>query len=81
MSDDDVAELKQKIANLERWLEAERQRREATEERLRDARDELRQQLAEMSDMQKVNGQLRGKIARLESEAKRRPRPVKKPRR
>ncbi len=41
---------------------------QAVEERLREARDELRQQQAEMAEMQRVNGQLRGRIAQLESE-------------
>jgi len=61
-----IDNLTKKVADLEEWLSAERERREAVDDRLRDARDELRRQSAEMADMQKVNGQLRGRIAELE---------------
>jgi septal ring factor EnvC (AmiA/AmiB activator) len=66
----EVPALRRKIAELEEWLAAERERREAVDERLRDARDELRRQQAEMAEMQKVNGQLRGKISQLDTESK-----------
>jgi septal ring factor EnvC (AmiA/AmiB activator) len=67
MDDPEFNRLHQKIAELEEWLAAERGRREAVDEHLRDARDELRCQQAEVAEMQKVNGELRGRIARLES--------------
>ncbi|HEX4000831.1 MAG TPA: hypothetical protein VHX65_19950 [Pirellulales bacterium] len=65
-----IVALIQKVAELEEWLSAERARREAVDDRLRDARDELRRQSAEMAEMQKGNGHLRGRIAELESRAK-----------
>jgi hypothetical protein len=76
----EIDRLKRSLADESERLSAERGRREAVEERLREARDEIRQQLTEMTEMQKVNGQLRGKLARLESQAKTRG-PAKKSRR